>query len=501
MGDLKVKLLIEHILNSRNSDFSSILFYANELGATDKEVEEALIESGKVKLGTSEYQHLLSDLYDKVEKKENRSPHFLIKRFKNLKNPIKLFSILIVFLIIATTYYIISPHKLLEEKPNLTVNTQPPEKQHVSGSALGAPVVYASQKVIDAKKTFSYPPTQISLKYEGKPKKEVFGFLPYWMADVFDEISIEEYSTISIFGLTTDSAGNILTNTKSGEYGGWDMWNDARLNQFITKAKQKRVKMLITLKSFDNKDIEALVLSDEAHKTFISNAIQLMNAKSLSGINIDFEYVGNATPEVTNGFTRLLANLNAEMKRQVPDASLSVDTYASSASAPTFFDIELLQNYVDSIIVMAYDIHTPKSTPGPIAPLEGGSGIIGYIQSYLERVDPKKVILGVPYYAYDWPDNGAKDASDVQILSYAEVSQVSKSRKLSWDEQAKTPYYEYIDTNTNQGRVVHFENTRSLGLKYDYVNTKNLGGIAVWAIGYEGRSNELEQLILEKFAQ
>jgi spore germination protein YaaH len=46
--------------------------------------------------------------------------------------------------------------------------------------------------------------------------------------------------------------------------------------------------------------------------------------------------------------------------------------------------------------------------------------------------------------------------------------------------------------------VVYFENSRSLSYKLDYVNQLNLGGIAIWALGYEGDSRELWDVVNRK---
>lgn len=369
--------------------------------------------------------------------------------------------------------------------------------------SFGPPVVFASQEKMDAKRIFSFPQSNVSLDYSGLPKKEVFGFFPYWMLGVAPEVNIDVYSTIAIFGLTSDGKGNIITSSTTGTGDeGWNMWNSKELDQFIARAKKKRIKMVLTIKSFNNEDIESLVQSDEAQRKFISNAIQLVSLKDLDGVNIDFEYTGTPPEAATFGFTRLIANLNSELKRQVPEAHLSLDTYLKSGGQRDLFDVQLLQDYVDAIVVMGYDVHTPNGVPGPVSPMEGENGILGFMQSYLERVSPSKLILAVPYYGYDWPIVGPESAENSsRILSYAEIANNSTADSILWNEQTQTPYYQYKDFETGTPREVHFENARSLGVKYDYVKRKNLQGIGVWAMGYEGNTLELEQVILEKFAK
>lgn len=366
----------------------------------------------------------------------------------------------------------------------------------------GPPVVYASQKALDAKRLFSFPASDITLKFNGRPQKEIFGFFPYWMIDVQDQINIDSYTTIALFGLTSDARGNIIASSRDALDGGWAMWNDTRLDDFIARARKKRIQVVLTIKSFNNSDIEKLVLSDQAQKKFISNAIQLIDLKSLDGINIDFEYVGTPDKTVTEGFTRFIANLNTEMKRQIPSSTLTIDTYLKSGGERDLFDIQMLEDYVDAIVVMGYDVHTPNGTPGAVIPLEGPSGVVGFMQSYLERISPKKLILALPYYGYDWPvKDEDRQNNPPKAIPYAEIAAFAKDKSIAWDETTQTPSYSYLDPESQIERIVHFENPRSLGLKYDYVNKKNLKGIGVWAMGYEGLNLELEQVLLDKFAK
>jgi len=388
------------------------------------------------------------------------------------------------------------------EKFSVLPATKTAQDAQASNENFGVPVVYANHKSVDANRLFSFPTSDITLKYSGRPQKEVFGFFPYWMIGVHDKISIDSYTTIALFGLTSDSRGNIIASTSDEIDGGWAMWNDKRLDSFIARAHKKRVQVVLTIKSFNNEDIETLVLSNQAQKKFISNAVQLINLKSLDGINIDFEYIGTPDTTVTEGFTRLIANLNSEMKRQIPGSQLTIDTYLKSGGMRDLFDIQLLEEHVDAIVVMGYDVHTPNGTPGAVIPMEGPSSVVGFMQSYLERVSPKKLILALPYYGYDWPvKEEDREAHPPKAIPYAEIASFANKSNITWDETTQTPSYSYIDPESNVGRIVHFENPRSIGLKYDYINRKNLKGAGVWAMGYEGNNLELEQVLIDKFAQ
>lgn len=363
------------------------------------------------------------------------------------------------------------------------------------------PQVYANTSPIDADKVFSIPKSSTPLTVTNRPKKEVLGFFPYWMLPYSEEIPISHLSSLSLFGLEVNGKGEIITARDDNKPdGGWDMWKDPKLDSFIKKAKDQGLKIFLTFKSFNNTNIEDLISVDDAQKTFISNAIYLVSSKNLDGVNLDFEYIGTPTDQIRDNFTRFVTNLNTELKRQIPDATLTLDTYIISGSVRDLFDLQLLSPHIDAFVIMGYDMHYALGNPGPISPMGGSINIIGLVQGYLEKVQSEKLILAVPYYGYDWPINQDLSSAtpSAAILSYAELAEVSKDHKLIWDETSQTPSYTYTDNEIQ--REVHFENVRSLGIKYDFVNAKNLKGVGIWALGYDGLNSDLQRLIVDKFS-
>lgn len=502
-----IELIQEFILSKPKRPYEEVEAYARQLNASYEELQDAILNASARISQKLQKKHPFMRVIVSV------SQIFTLHSLTPIITPIKLGVVFATISITLFVFYLVNFHNdTIIPNTVLTTYTSDMDQDNYSGSSDGGikiRSVYANEERMDASQIFSISPEEITLKFKGIPNKEVFGFFPYWMLDVADKVNLDNYTSVSLFGLEIDGQGNIVTVSQDGTMdGGWSMWQDKRLRTLLTQTKRKRIKVYLTLKSFNNKNIEELVASDEAQKRAIANTIQLVNSKSLDGINIDFEYIGKASKETMLGFTRFMANMNIELKRQIPHAELSIDTYLSSAAANDFFDVQLLQEHLDMFIVMGYDVHTPFSEAGSVAPMEGPNGILGYMQSFLERVPPEKLVLAVPQYGYDWPITGRKNEETgdsitkgkAAILSYAVIANQSKKYKIFWNETTKTPYYKYVD-NDGTAHEVHFENTRSLGIKYDFVNDKKLKGVGVWAIGYEGLSQEMQQLILEKFAQ
>lgn len=414
-------------------------------------------------------------------------------------------SIVLVILVGVVGFALFRSNELATQVENVEAQNTSDGVVKIAEAAETSPI-YINSQVISIDKAFNTPPTQIKLTLTGALKKEVFGYLPYWAVSKIDEIDTRLLTSVSYFGIDVGSDGQIIKTGDSAT--AWNLWqNDQGLNAFIRKMKRNRVKFYVTFKNFNNGSIEQLVRNPQASQNFINNALYQVSAKALDGINVDFEYLGTPPPDVKEKFAILMSNLNTELKRQYPASKLTIATYARSAADPTgIFDPEILAANSDALVIMGYDFHTPKSTlAGSVAPMGGpGETLFNFLNAYTEKVPAEKLILAVPYYGYDWPVNtkgpNAESVGGGRALPYAEIVDPTKKNSFQWDEVSQTPWYNYIDPETKQMRVVHFDNTRSLGLKYDYINKKNMAGMGIWALGFGGRNTDLDQLLADKFA-
>jgi spore germination protein YaaH len=186
--------------------------------------------------------------------------------------------------------------------------------------------------------------------------------------------------------------------------------------------------------------------------------------------------------------------------------------YAGASKNNGLWDVPGIEPYVDYIVIMAYDFHRQSSPQaGPIAPLFGGkefwdSDINQHVQGFVAQVPRHKLLLGIPFYGYEW-ETTSRDAQSHTFPdtgSTASISRVSELLKRKdelqveerWNEEALSPYLSYKEDGKTY--VIYYENSRSISYKLDYVNQLDIGGIAIWALGYEGDSRELWDVINRK---
>lgn len=347
--------------------------------------------------------------------------------------------------------------------------------------------------------------------------KIAFGFLPYWNLKSVDELTIKPLTHLAYFGIDFNPDGSIKKYDRPGEKEpGWNKLNSEQFAKLYRQLKLLGKKVILTVIAMETEQIDTLLGDEQNRGKAINSILSVLVEKEFDGLNIDFEYMGYPETETRNNFTLFVTDLTRRCKAVNKKCEISLDVFADSAIKNRLYDLSALAKVVDQVIVMAYDYYRPSSTQsGPVAPLRGKCSrdskktpcldydvvtSIGDINKYVES---RKIILGVPFYGYEWqtvdnsflantyPKTGA-------IATYKRIQGIFGSEQISslsasWSTLTLTPYLSYVeDDKTYQ---IHYEDAASLKLKVDFIHQGKLGGLAIWALGYETPYQELWQTI------
>ncbi|HEX7018256.1 MAG TPA: glycosyl hydrolase family 18 protein [Patescibacteria group bacterium] len=341
-------------------------------------------------------------------------------------------------------------------------------------------------------------------------EKIVYGFLPYWN---FNDLALQpELTTLSYFSLTIGGDGAIILQEGDHTEPGY---NRLKSDQFLDVSSRllddgKRVDLVVS--QFDNDDIVSFLNSEAAQDRFLDSLDSVLLAYPFSGVNIDIEYSGEVTDHLRQQLTTFVQKVNTHLDTKYRNTQLSIDMYAGAGTNYTLWDVAAIAPEVDYIIVMAYDFHRKSSTQaGPVAPLFGGkelwdSDISEHLAGFLKKVPSQKILLGVPFYGYGWQtttrdaqSNTFPQTGSTATFKYVQELLAQKTElaiQENWNEEALSPYLTY--EKGGETYIIYYENSRSLSYKLDFVNQLDLGGIAIWALGYEGDSRELWDVINRK---
>jgi spore germination protein YaaH len=333
------------------------------------------------------------------------------------------------------------------------------------------------------------------------PARQVLGFAPWWTLDTWREWRMQDLSAIAYFAVTVDGNGNTVPDES------WPAWQSQQLNDMVAAAHAAGVKVLVTVKCFDNGDINSMVTSGEHLATAVKTATDLMRMRGLDGVVLDFEG-SPASPYTRQALVQFSGALQASVRAYRADAQYVMATYAGTAQGDGgLWDLPALSPTVDAFFVMAYDM-AGGNTPGHAsanAPLAGGQyNDTDTVAQYLTKTGADKLILGVPYYGYKWSvttaDPNAATIDGPQAAPYAQMLDdfgcaqrlaVHRDEANPWATWYSPPDGDPCGANLNAWRELYFETAASIGAKYDLVNRANLRGTGMWALGFDAGHGEL----------
>jgi len=217
------------------------------------------------------------------------------------------------------------------------------------------------------------------------------------------------------------------------------------------------------------------------------NICDLVVREGFDGINIDIEFHA-PNSSYRRYFTALIADLSKRLHAHGKFLSVDVPAKASDAQEGWCgaFDYRSLGIYADHLVLMAYDYSTRTTPPGPIAP----TGWIGEALDYaLSLVDRNKIVLGIPFYGYDW----FLDASGKwrgEPITYEKVRDLIRAHNptILWNRtfggiESNEPYFRYEKDGVEH--IVFFQNSESIRRKLDVADSRYVRGIAIWHLGGE----------------
>ncbi len=185
------------------------------------------------------------------------------------------------------------------------------------------------------------------------------------------------------------------------------------------------------------------------------------------GVQIDFEAVPARDRDHFVGFlAELKGKLNAKK-------ILSVAVPPRRRVVEDAYDYSALSAVADRIIVMAYDQHWSGSAPGAVASTWWCREVAAFSKS---RIDPGKLIMGIPLYGRAWQDN--KLSGSVTANRLEEMKKTFSPKVQICDRNG--PYFTFRE---NVEVTVYFDTAESILEKMKTYSAEGVRGISFWRIG------------------
>ena len=350
----------------------------------------------------------------------------------------------------------------------------------------------------DSLPTYNYEP--FPGKFKLKKGIRVFGWHPYWVGEKYRKYNYSLLTHIAYFSCDINPSNGNISN-----YNGWDT---SSIVPYV-KKQNPNCKILLTVTCFGQTNLSSLLGNTVSQKNLINNLYSTIRTKNADGVCIDFE---NIPSDSKQAFSNFIANLKSTFNQK---KLLVITTLPSVDSKKSPYDFQNLSKSIDFFVLMAYDYFgafSDKYNAGPIAPMivqpswinESVEKSVAY---YLgNKIADSLLVLGVPYYGGLWETSSLKIPSGPATFqkhrSYSYV--LNMLPNFTHNPVLKASYFSYPLRDTLKSDTIYrqlwLDDTYSLGIKYDYILQKKLGGVGIFALGFDAGSNDLWQLLATKFS-
>ncbi|MDF2905760.1 MAG: hypothetical protein K0R34_1081 [Herbinix sp.] len=232
--------------------------------------------------------------------------------------------------------------------------------------------------------------------------------------------------------------------------------------------------------NFDSGIAHDMFVNPAGQEALINNIVANMQAKGYVGLDIDFEFV---LPEDKQNFLNFITAVNTRLDAEGFITMVALAPKTSGEMTGLLYeahDYPTIGAVADEVLLMTYEWGYTYGPPMATAPLNNVRRVLEY---GISVIDPDKILMGIPNYAYDWPlpfvrgETAAESIGNQQAIERA----VQYGVTIQFDELAQAPFYNYT-TAEGVDHVVWFDDVRSMNAKFSLIPELGLNGAGVWQI-------------------
>ncbi len=232
--------------------------------------------------------------------------------------------------------------------------------------------------------------------------------------------------------------------------------------------------------NFSSESAHNMFGNPEAQANLINNLVTTLKAKGYAGIDIDFEFI---MPDDKQGFINFITAVNARLNEEGLITFVALAPKISGEMKGLLYeahDYPAIGAIADKILLMTYEWGYTYGPPMATSPINNMRKVLAYGVSV---IDPDKILMGTPNYAYDWPLPYVKGTTVAESIGNQDaiIRAVKYGVTIQFDETAQSPFFNY----TNEQGVEHivwFDDVRSMDAKLRLIPEFKLNGSGIWQI-------------------
>jgi spore germination protein YaaH len=338
--------------------------------------------------------------------------------------------------------------------------------------------------------------------------------------DLDANIDYGAITTVAYFGLAAGADGYLVRRDAKGktttEYSRW-MGN--KVTNAIAQAHANGDKFVLTVERMAWDDgakanTRSLLNSPAKRVSLAADIVSEIQARGVDGVSLDFEPI---LSDQRDNFADFVRQLRAALYAANPAYQLTFAATGSQAGKTyqMFGDITN-SGAADAVIIMGYPLRAIDAKyAGGLAPYYSATSydLKQITNAYLGQIQPDRIVMALPWYGREWPtvtsDINAVVQTDRSLfdrpynIGYQNAIQVAQQygRIVDPGEMSALTQYRYAAGPgcPETWQQVYYDDVETYAYKLDWLRSKGLAGIGIFALGYDGDQPELWKLLRVKY--
>jgi spore germination protein len=258
------------------------------------------------------------------------------------------------------------------------------------------------------------------------------GWLPFWKKQVGandTSLHLDQLQEISPFSYEVNPSGT-LRDTMKITQGFWPGW--------LSAIRDLKIKIIPTVAWFDRAGIYKLLSSKKKRTAHVSNIVSMVKKQNFSGVDIDYE---DKSAETGPYFSSFIKSLSAQLHAKNKILACTVEGRTPLTSLFDKIppdhqyanDYSVLNRYCDEVRIMAYDqgtidltLNRERGNGQWYVPVADKTWVEKILNETLKTISPKKIMLGVPTYGYEY-----QVVRDGDHITYSRIRSYTYSQAVS----------------------------------------------------------------------
>lgn len=255
--------------------------------------------------------------------------------------------------------------------------------------------------------------------------------------------------------------------------------------EIISMAKEYKVAPVMTLtpladNPFDEIELINFLLENQyLQGLFINNLIAVLARKGYYGVNFTAHYIH---PEDRDFYVEFIRKLSTRLRAEgfKTFVTLSFNIYELLTNVEySDLRLELLENYVENINLITYDLGLSFLAPSVIA----YDSVSNLLNSITSRITPQIINLGISTIGYEWRLPYIEGVTTGQAITYDSAIELARdfNAEIKFDEVTKASYFKYY---SDSEYAVRFRDARGIDAALSLIDEYGIRGLGIWNIMY-----------------